>query len=116
MPPSGYSKLQSGAIGEFLRSCSVALEQEGRGRGDGPLAALQQECSDIDRALSDGFDDSFARCVLQLTREFYAGVASQKPDDYGQFRQSVDRCLKRVEESILAVHIEPLEMSQASST
>lgn len=107
MPPSGYSRQQSGSISHFLRSCSEALERENRAKDRGPTEALRSECADIERALGNGIEDPLVRSVLALTREFYADVESQAPQDYGEFRTAVSRSLERTEKAILDVHVEP---------
>ena len=111
MPPSGYSPFQCNQLKTFLKSCSEALETEGKEAGLTPSQALQKECNDIDQGLKVKYSKGFARPTLVLTKEFYMKILQSAPTNYIEYREIVERALEEMDKEILAIHIEQGELS-----
>ena len=105
MPPSGYSRIQAAAIGEFLQSCWNALIGESKNKNIAVDEAITLELSQISEALQSNGYDIVTSKVLELTLEFYSQVleAMDSVKDIDQLASSVIEVITR---NILNVHIE----------
>lgn len=109
MPPSGYSSEQSASIVDFLKSCSRALEREGKQKQLSPTDALQAECKNIRLILeSDELSTPIARLALDMTLNLYVRLHQSSPRDYEDLSEATDRLLQEVSVSILAIHVPDL--------
>lgn len=109
MPPSGYSKEQGTAIVTFLKSCSEALETDGKNKKLDPVQALISECNNIKTILSHGADENISKSVLSLTLSFYEELLKHQPADYDIFSNYVENSLCTTAEIIRAIHVPPIE-------
>ncbi len=108
MPPSGYSVDQVRLLGSFLRSCSEALDLEGRARGESPIEALEREIHSISRALPR-MQAPFVAPVLEFTRDFYRALVEERPRDYAALSDAVLKRLDSVDRAVLGIHVPSIE-------
>lgn len=104
MPPSGYSKDQSGYIHGFLESVSESLEKEGLEKGLSPVEAMNAECSNIQLIANESYDLA-EKSVLFLTEAFYRQILSKEPSDYLAYRKAVQLALSQIDDVVLSIHV-----------
>jgi hypothetical protein len=105
MPPSGYTRDQSGHVEPMLRSCASALLVEAAENGESILEALAREIDSIEWYMSESARSSAQRGMLLLTQAFYQEVERRSPTTREEFWTAVRAAAQHMEDEILRVKI-----------
>ena len=105
MPPSGYTKIQSKYIVNFLVSCAESLKQEAMQKNLLPVKALSNECENIMAIITDETQYDIEILVLQTTLNFYKRIIDCSPHDFEQYDQIVKTIAQEIDDAILSIHV-----------